>query len=762
MRLAAASGFPSVAPPAPMRLWRLSHPRTNIGDMEPAPDASYRTLAYLGEIPTDKVKGIGAVTMGKLADAGVHSVAHLLMTPPRRYLDRSQMATIGSAPIGEEITIAGTVTSFSRRRISRGRTMIEARVSDDTGKVRCVWFNPYIRLDEGEEVALSGKLETFKGSLQMKSPDVDRLNRNTTQKTGRVVPIYPKVANLKHYEVAQAVDNAVRRSVPIVDVVPETVLDEHNLVDRSFAFTSIHLPSDLADVPPARRRLVFDEFLRIQMALRVRAFDDYESQAGVSNSVRGVLFDRYLAALPFSLTPDQESALEDITADMAGPAPLHRLLQGEVGSGKTVVVIAAMLTSVESGHQAAVMAPTEVLATQHYLGTERSLRVAGLAPSEFVDDSMGTVSLFEDPDAPDRPVRIGLFTSSRVAVNFTAGDVSREQGLAWLADGTIDIAFGTHALIQPDVDFRSLGITVVDEQHRFGVEQRVILRDRDSAQGVPDLLLMTATPIPRTFVMALYGDLEVSTIRTLPPGRMPTNTHAVPLQGAEPAVEEAIRDAVDAGRQVFVVCPLVEPSDKIEARSAVAEFARLAESLPEVHVGLLHGQMKAEDKAEVMERFRVGETEVLVATTVIEVGIDVPNATLMVVWNAERFGLSQLHQLRGRVGRGSHAGTCLLVADDSTDDATTRIEAMVATNDGFELAEVDVEVRGAGTIFGSSQSGAGDLRFGDVLRDAELIELAAGVARSAVDTGRQSEFVAQIMEEVHLFVGDRESWLAKS
>ena len=730
--------------------------------MEPASDASYRTLAYLGEIPTDMVKGIGAVTMGKLSEAGVHSVAHLLMTPPRRYLDRSQMAAIGAAPIGEEITIAGTVTTFSSRRISRGRRMVEARVSDGTGSVRCVWFNPYIRLDEGEDVALSGKLETFRGSLQMKSPDVDRLNRTATQKTGRVVPIYPKLASLKHYEVAQAVDNALRRSVPIADVVPEAVLDEHNLVDRTFAFSNIHAPMDLADVIPARRRLVFDEFLRIQMALRVRAHDDYESRAGVSNSVRGVLFDRYLAALPFSLTPDQEAALEDITADMAGPAPLHRLLQGEVGSGKTVVVIAAMLTSVESGHQAAVMAPTEVLATQHYLGTERSLKEAGLAPSAYADDAMGTVSLFEDPDAPDRPVRIGLFTSSRVTVNFTSGDVSREEGLAWLADGTIDIAFGTHALIQPDVDFRSLGITVVDEQHRFGVEQRVILRDRDSGQGVPDLLLMTATPIPRTFVMALYGDLEVSTIRTLPPGRMPTHTAAVAMPGAESVVEHAVAEAVGAGHQVFVVCPLVEVSDKIEARAATVEFARLTDAMADVRVGLLHGQMKSEDKAEVMERFRIGEIDVLVATTVIEVGIDVPNATLMVVWNAERFGLSQLHQLRGRVGRGSQAGVCLLVADDSTDDATTRIEAMVATSDGFELAEVDVEVRGAGTIFGSAQSGAGDLRFGDVLRDAELIETAAGVARAAVTEDRHSDFVGLIMDEVHLFVGDRESWLVKS
>ena len=499
--------------------------------MEPATDASYRTLAYLGDIPTEKVKGIGAVTMGKLAEAGVHSVAHLLMIPPRRYLDRSQMAAIGSAPLGEEITIAGTVAAYSRRRISRGRVMVEARVSDGTGSVRCVWFNPYIRLVDGEEIALSGKLEDFRGSLQMKGPDIDRLDRDGHQTTGRVVPIYPKVANLKHYEVARAIDNALRRSVPIADIVPVGVLDARNLVDRTFAFSNIHAPSSLDDVVPARRRLVFDEFLRIQMALRVRAHDDFESRAGVSNSVRGTLLHRYLAALPFTLTQDQETALEAIMDDMAAPTPLHRLLQGEVGSGKTVVVIAAMLTSVESGHQAAVMAPTEVLATQHYLGTERSLLEAGLAPSEFTADAMGTVSLFEDPDAPDRPVRIGLFTSARVTCNFTHGDVSREQGLSWLADGTIDIAFGTQALIQPDVDFHSLGITVVDEQHRFGVEQRVILRDRDLGPGVPDLLLMTATPIPRTFVMALYGDLEVSTIRTLPPGRMPTRTDAVALVG---------------------------------------------------------------------------------------------------------------------------------------------------------------------------------------------------------------------------------------
>ncbi len=745
----------------------MAHASTKIGavtGIDPPPiDIERRNLAYLATVPVDRVKGIGPKYASKLEADGIRSVADLLLVPPRRYLDRSQIFDIASAPIGEDVTVGGTVIRSSTQRISRGRSMVRADVTDGTSTVQAVWFNPWIRVAEGDEVALSGKVEVFRGRLQMKGPALDRLSGSDALTTGRVVPVYGKLAGAKPADVRRWIANAIPRSRPLRDVLPDTVRSTYGLIHREEAIARIHFPDTMADIGAARRRLTFDEFLWIQMALRVRAHDDYESQRGVANAIRGPLLERYLESLPFELTDDQRSALDEILDDMANPTPLHRLLQGEVGSGKTVVVVAAMLTSVESGHQAAVMAPTEVLAAQHYLGTLRALEDAAMAPTSFHDDGAGTESLFEEAPLATRPVRIGLFTSQRVSVNFRHGDVSRDEGLAWLADGTIDMAFGTHALIQPDVAFASLGITVVDEQHRFGVEQRVSLRDRDTTAGVPDLLLMTATPIPRTFVMALYGDLDVSTITTLPPGRSAIATDTIDAEpSGEDAVDAAVRSVVEDGRQAFVVCPLVDESDKIEARSAIAEHRRLSAALPDGAVGLLHGQMPSADKATVMESFRSGSIRVLVATTVIEVGIDVPNATLIVVWNAERFGLSQLHQLRGRVGRGEHPGACLLVVGEASDDAERRMAAMVATNDGFALANVDLEIRGHGTLFGASQSGAGDLRFGDLLRDVDLIEAASRCAVDAVADDRYGAFVTEIMEEFTLFVGDSREWLDKS
>ncbi len=728
-----------------------------------APRLEPRTLLYLGSIQVDAVKGIGPKSLKRLADDGIRSVADLLMTAPRRYLDRSQMVPIAGAPFGEDITVLGTVTAFSKRRLRARRTMVDARIEDATGSLDIVSFNPYLTLEVGEEVAASGKIEMYRGKRQMNTPAIDRLARVSSRQTGRVVPVYGSFGGLRSAKIREAVENAVRRSIPVEEPLDEPTLDRLDLIDRSTAIRSLHGPESLSEVDAAKRRLAFDEFLRIQMALKARAHDDYETRIGVSNSIRGPLYERYLAALPFSLTEDQRSALDAILEDMAKEIPLHRLLQGEVGSGKTVVVILALLTSVESGHQGAVMAPTEVLATQHYLATRQALADAGMAPDVFGDQA-GTGSLFDTPSLVSRPVRIGLFTSSRVSVNFRADDVSRQQGLEWLADGTIDIAFGTHALIQDDVVFRSLGITVVDEQHRFGVEQRVNLRDRSSDEGVPDLLLMTATPIPRTFVMALYGDLDVSTIETLPPGRSPIATSAIDaLDDAEGKVDAMIAAEVAKGQQVFVVCPLVDDSDKIEARSAASEFGRLSKSV-DARVGLLHGQMASPEKAEVMGRFRAGDIDVLVATTVIEVGIDVPNATLMVVWNAERFGLSQLHQLRGRVGRGKIPGRCVLVADDPTVEGTLRVDAMVRTNDGFELAEVDLAIRGHGTIFGAAQSGVGDLRFGDLTRrdHKALVEAASAHATELVRMNRFSDVVRTYTDEFAMFVGDREEWLAKS
>jgi ATP-dependent DNA helicase RecG len=745
--------------------WYYVSMSTNITCMTSPPPSETRTkartLTYLAGIPVDKVKGVGTATMKKLSSQGVSSVADLLLTVPRRYLDRSQLFDLQAAPLGEDVTVGGVVTSFSKRRISRGRTMVEARVSDGTSSVRCVWFNPYMKLVEGEEVALSGRIETFKGSLQMKGPDVDRLDRERLAVTGRVLPVYPGLGGLGPFKVREAVDNAVGRSLPIEDIVPNEVLDRLGLVSRTLSISQVHSPDSTEDVDPAKQRLIFDEFLRIQMALKVRAHDEFESQIGVENSVKGDLFHRFIESLPHRLTGAQSRVLEEILDDMEAQTPMHRLLQGEVGSGKTVVVVLALLTSVESGHQGAFMAPTEVLAFQHYLGTELALAEAGMAPVAEDVGASGTTSLFSEEPLSTRPVRIGLFTGSRVTTNFVSGDVSRTQGLEWLAEGTIDIAFGTQALIQKDVDFHSLGIAVVDEQHRFGVEQRVVMRDKNQGEGVPDLLLMTATPIPRTLAMTLYGDLKMSVIDEMPPGRSATSTLAI-SDTADHEIDLKIQEVVAEGRQVFVVCPLVEDSKKIDARSATTEFARVTSSLSEVRCELLHGQMHSDDKSAVMGRFRAGDIDVLVCTTVIEVGIDVPNATLMVVRTADRFGLSQLHQLRGRVGRGAFGGVCLLSSDPSTPDGERRIEAMVQSTDGFELSAIDLEIRGQGTVFGGSQSGAADLRLGDILRDHDLLDAAHIVAAAAVEDDPHGPFVTDVMHEVSALLGESAQWLTRS
>ena len=720
-----------------------------------------RSLAYLAEVPIDRVKGIGAVRARKLTEAGIGTVAHFLLHVPRRYLDRSQIFDLSTVPIGEEVTVGGVVHHVSRRRISRGRTMIEAVIGDGTSALKAVWFNPYLKIAEGEEIVLSGKTELFRGHLQMKGPDIDRFGGDDSLITGRIMPIYPKAGGMSARELLGSMDNALRRSRPIVDVVPQRVLDRLGLVDRDEALSSVHFPDDLADAERARRRLIFDEFLRIQMAFMVRKHRDVELQTGVSNSVQGDLYRRFNDALPYRLTTDQETAISEILGDMEGPRPMHRLLQGEVGSGKTVVVVIALLTSVESGHQGAVMAPTEVLATQHYLGTELALEEAGLAPPMHSGGAAETPSLFHNEPTATRGVRIGLFTGNKVTTNFVHGDISRARGLSWLKDGTIDIAFGTQALIQSGVEFRSLGIAVVDEQHRFGVEQRVVLRDKNTGDGVPDLLLMTATPIPRTLAMTVYGDLDVSTIAEMPPGRAEITTEIVP-EPADAEIDRRILRTVSEGRQVFVVCPLVDDSDKVEARSATAEYARATAALPGVRCALIHGQMPPEEKSDVMHRVRSGQVDVLVSTTVIEVGIDVPNATLMVIHNADRFGLSQLHQLRGRVGRGAHGGVCLLAAGPTTVDGRRRIDAMVETNDGFALANVDLEIRGQGTVFGGAQSGAADLRLGDILRDHELLSSARHLARQAVDADPDGPFVENVMDEVALLFGESAQWLTRS
>lgn len=714
------------------------------------------SLAYLAKVEADKVKGIGPKALQKLRNVGIETVSDLLLHVPRRYLDRSELFDLASVPLGEEVTVAGIVTQASRRHISKNRVIVEAVVKDGTNVLRCVWFNKYLKVEVGQELAFSGKVERRMGKLEMKSPDIDRLDEESLI-TGRIVPVHPSVGGLGPHKMRAAISNALVRSRPIDEVLPEDLLDRLDLMDRDAAIASVHFPEEMAEATAARHRLVFDELFRLEISLAMRKQRQIDDSEGIAHSSEGALVDGFIASLPYDLTGAQQRAIGEIQADLEQPHPMHRLLQGEVGSGKTVVAVAALMAAVQSGYQGAVMAPTEVLAVQHYLGTVDLLAGAGLAASsaQFAPDS-----LFGEP-GDGAQVIVALLTSNNVALS-SEPDAPRSSVLEAIATGSVDVVIGTHSLIQEGVVFARLGLAVVDEQHRFGVYQRIQLKEKGS-EGEPDLLIMTATPIPRTLSMTLYGDLDVTVLDEMPPGRTPVRTmHVSNDQSALAPVYEIVRSEVAAGRQAFVVCPLVEDSDKVAVASATAEYERLQHVFSEMRVGLLHGQMRPADKDQVMHEFRDGAIDVLVATTVIEVGIDIPNATVMIIEDADRFGLSQLHQLRGRVGRGAFAATCVLVADPKTEDGAARIGAMVATTDGFRLAEEDLRIRGQGTVFGVRQAGVKDLKLADIVRDAEVLFQARREAFALVAEDPRLARHPAIAAEIQALMGDDVEWLFRS
>jgi ATP-dependent DNA helicase RecG len=716
------------------------------------------SLARLADIETSELKGIGPKSSAGLEQLGIRHVADLLHHVPRRYIDRSQKSPIARTPIGSEVTLIGKVEKVTERRPRRNLLIIEARVSDETATIKAVWFNQRFRLNqltEGSLVALSGEVESFRGSLQMKSPDVDVLDSPSEGLlTGRVVPIHPAIAKLRVGTIRRAIHNALNRSAPIDETVPVEFLAAQGLMDRNAAFNSIHFPETLDDVTPARRRLVYDELFRLELGLALQKRKQMLEATGITHDPSGELVTRFLDGLPYELTGAQERVLGEIGLDLETGHPMHRLLQGEVGSGKTVVAVATLLRAVEGGWQGAIMAPTEVLAEQHFLGVRSLLAEAGLSPDPLGGGAdLGMESLF----ASDGPaVHLALLTGSTATSNYRP-DITRDQLLDDIASGQVDVLIGTHALIQEGVHFGKLGVAVVDEQHRFGVAQRVELKEKAGIVE-PDLLIMTATPIPRTLSMTLYGDLDVSMIDEMPPGRTPVVTKH--LSKAEEATAwKLIESQVAKGRQAFVVCPLVEDSDKIEAASATAEYQRLMAILGGVRVGLIHGQLRSADKESVMASYRSGDIDVLVSTTVIEVGIDIPNATVMVIEDADRFGLSQLHQLRGRVGRGAFPGRCLLIADPTTEEGEERLKAMTATTDGFRLAEEDLRIRGQGTVFGTRQSGVKDLRIADILEDFELLVAARTDAFGLVDSDPELREHPELAQEVRAMLGDEAEWL---
>jgi len=703
-------------------------------------------LRELEARPVTDLAGVGEGIARSLHGVGVTSVLDLISYYPRRYLDRTREATLGSLKVGEEGMVLVRVEKASTRRTRRGRTLVEVRVTDpdETESLNLVFFNQPWRqeqLSEGREAVLFGKVDQYRGRLQMTNPLVDLVG----DRTGRIVAVYPQseAARLHSWEVDRLVAEALRRVMKIrgfADPVPVDVRIRYNLVGRSEAYHGIHRPSSMGEVAEARRRLVFDELLRIQLELVERKHAMECGSAGVAHDISGAMVGQFVERLGFDLTDAQRRVIAELLDDMARPVPMHRLLQGDVGSGKTVVAVAVLLTAVQGGHQGAFMAPTEVLADQHHLG------VAELLNGMTVPDPSTLLG--------SRPLLVALLTSRT-----TAGE--RRRIVDGLAEGTVDILIGTHALIQEGVEFASLGAVVIDEQHRFGVEQRAALREKNRDGTVPDMLVMTATPIPRTAAMTVYGDLDVSVLDELPPGRIPI---ASSWESDESPVWEAVREEVQAGRQAYVVCPLIEESEALEVRSAEAVFADLAGGeLAGLRLGLLHGRVGRAEKEETMRLFRSGAIDVLVATTVIEVGVDVANATVMVVLDAARFGIAQLHQLRGRVGRSDYPGRCFLVGGAPTAEAEERLRAIVRTTDGFELAEVDLDLRGEGTVMGERQKGRNDLRLASLRRDREWVEAAREVALVLVgDAGGLMDY-PDLADEVRLFLGEAEAdYLMKS
>ncbi len=662
-------------------------------EVRPAPgrgaDASVMTLS-----------GVGKKRAELLSKLGVETVRDFLHFYPRRYEDYSKLKTINHLEYGERVSLLATVWEAGGRTMQRGRYLFRAILSDDTGTLEVTWFNQrYLerRIRPGMQILVSGKVDEYLGRLVMKSPEWELVGRKDLT-NARIQPVYPLTEGLRQRWMRLTMQRALSAwAKRLPDPLPDALRNAHALLTLQRALWGIHLPESQAHLDASRRRLAFEETLYLQLGL-LQQKRLWQSQPGRTIQVPSETLSELQAALPYVLTSAQQRSLEELLRDMVSGQPMNRLLQGDVGSGKTVVAALLMVATAQAGYQAALMAPTEILAEQHYKNLSRLFDIF--------------------PQSPP----IGLLTGSTRSAD-------RERIYADLADGSLPVVIGTHALIQEAVNFKDLALAVIDEQHRFGVEQRGTLRQKGYN---PHLLVMTATPIPRSLELTVWGHLDVSVLDEMPPGRKPIETRVLVPRERERAYT-FIHSQVEKGRQVFIIYPLVEASDKIEARAAVDEYKRLQRKVfPELRLGLLHGRMSSADKDEIMAQFVRGELDILVATSVVEVGIDVPNASVMLIDGAERFGLAQLHQFRGRVGRGEHQSYCLLLAGNTTAESSERLKAMESILDGFVLAEKDLEMRGPGEFLGTQQSGFPELPMA-ILADTRLLHEVREVAESLLD-----------------------------
>ncbi len=671
------------------------------------------------------IKGIGPKRAQILKNAGIKTLQDLLYFFPRKYIDRSQILTIDQLLPDQEVTVLGEI-KHQGLRYARTRQFYMV-LSDGHGYLEAIWFQgaDYFkdRFKVGEWVALSGKVTFFRG-FQMAHPDYDRLGEEGEElvNTGKVLAFYPSTELFRKNHLTsyffRRIFQQIRDSFETqTEFYPQSILKKHKLAPLTEALYTLHNPQTMAGLDPARNRIIHEDFFLQQLILLRTRHLHHQNQQGIAFEKPGFTLSRLYNDLPFQLTEAQKRVMREIRADMKKPSPMNRLLQGDVGSGKTLVALMALLIAVDNGYQGVIMAPTEILAEQHFYNFQR---------------------LLQDYDIP-----VSLLTGSTKAQTreFLMADLSRENP---------HIVVGTHAVFENAVHFKNLGLVVIDEQHRFGVSQRTRLMGKN-AQA--DLLVMTATPIPRTLALTVYGSLDTSIIDEMPPGRQPIVT-AWRNETQEPSINKFIGERLAQGEQVFVVFPLVEESEKIDLQSAAEGFERFSRLFPQFRIGLLHGRLSGFEKDEVMRKFAAGEINLLVATTVIEVGVDVPNATVMLIEHAERFGLSQLHQLRGRIGRGKKKSWCILkTVGELTDIARRRIEIMTETNDGFKIAEVDLELRGWGDFFGTRQSGLPEFRMANIIRDRAWLEKARQDAGEilAGDPGLEKEEHQALKNAVNLF-----------